>query len=121
VTQEQGSTEFRKLEAPFAVPREFTGMGSKTFEMMANMQKGILESVQLLNQQWLAHAASDTRLTSEFMSKLANAKSIPGAASACQEYTNRRMQIFADDARQLLAVAGKLLSQFLNNGFRGAT
>jgi hypothetical protein len=43
------------------------------------------------------------------MTKFATAKSIPDAASACQEYANRRAEIFADDARQLLAAADKVV------------
>jgi dihydrofolate reductase len=117
---EQVSTESRKLETPFAAPGGFTEMGRKTFEMMADMQKGILESLLLLNRQCLAHAESDAKLTSEFMTKLATAKSIPDAASACQEYASHRMEIFADDTRQLLAAADKMVPKFLDNSFRGA-
>ena len=109
MTREQGATEFRTVETPFAVPREFTEMGRKTFEMMVDMRKGILESLLLLHRQCLAHADSDAKLTFGFMTKFATAKSIPDAASACQEYANRRAEIFADDARQFLAAADKVV------------
>jgi len=117
---EQGSTGPVKVETAFAAPYGFAEIGRKTFEMMADMQKGILESLLLLNRQCLAHAEVDAKLTSEFMTKLATAKSIPDATSACQEYANRRMKIFEDDTRQLLAAADKAVPKFLDNGFRAA-
>jgi hypothetical protein len=47
-------------------------------------------------------------LASEFTAKLTEARSIPEAMSASQEWTTRRLQMMAKDGQQLAAVIQKL-------------
>jgi len=114
MTQEQTSAG---RDNPLLMPREFAEMGRKAIETMMGMQMGLLESFQTLNQQWMSHAEAEAKLASQFLEKLAAAKSLPDAASACQECMNRRMELLAEDGRQLMAASGKVMPQLLNNGF----
>jgi hypothetical protein len=47
-------------------------------------------------------------LASEFTAKLTEARSIPEAMSASQEWATRRLQMMAEDGQQLAAVIQKL-------------
>jgi hypothetical protein len=51
---------------------------------------------------------SDTYLASEFTAKLTEARSIPEAMSASQEWATPRLQMMAEDGQQLAAVIQKL-------------
>jgi hypothetical protein len=55
----------------------------------------------------------------EFFTKLAGAKSIPDAATACQGYATGQMEILAENSRQLMAASNKIIPQLLGNGFNG--
>jgi hypothetical protein len=108
-----------KSGAPF-MPKEFANFGQQAFDSMMGMQKGYLEALQDLNQRWVSGVNAEAALASEFFTKLAAAKSIPEAATACQDCANRQMEILADNSRQLMAASEKIVPGMLGNGFRGA-
>jgi Phasin protein len=94
-------------------------MGQETFERMAALQKGLLDTFQDLNQQWIAGMNAEAKLASELFAKLAGAKSVTEATSVCQNCGTRQIEILAENGRGFLAASEKLLPQLFGNGFKG--
>jgi hypothetical protein len=113
--QEQTSTE---SAAPFLM-KQFADLGQETFYRMMTLQKGLLKTVQELNQQWAASMSAEAELASQFFAKLTAAKSMPDAASACQECGSRQMEILADQNRKLMAASERIMPQMFGNGLKG--
>lgn len=62
------------------------------------------------NRDWLARVEKERDLASEFVTRLSGAKCIPDLASACQETLVRRIEMIAEDGRNLLANGQKFMS-----------
>jgi hypothetical protein len=94
---------------PNFAPGAFGEMGKKQFEAALEMQKELLGAFEEINRAWVARAQSEVTLASEFVGKLATVRSIPDAATACQECMSRQMEMFAEDSRRMLADGEKLM------------
>ena len=81
---------------------EFTAIAMKRFEEFAKAQTEQFDKFEETNRQWLDRVQAEVNLTSEFVSKLAAARSIPDAMTAYQEWGNRRLEIMAEDTRHLM-------------------
>ena len=99
--------------------QQFADIGRHSMETMMGMQRGFLDAVQELSQQWASSVNAETALTSELFTKLAAAKSIPDAAIACQGCANRQMEILAESGRRLMAAGEKMVPRVFGNGFSG--
>lgn len=109
---------------PAFVPGAFGDMGKKQLEAATEMQKEFLDTIEAMNRAWLARTQSEVTLASELVGKLAAARSIPDAATACQECMSRQMEIFAEDSRRMLADSEKLMragARLFSNGSPGLT
>jgi Phasin protein len=102
MAQEQGS-------------QEFAGMAQKSVDTMMDIQKGFLDALQELNQQWISGVNAEAALASEFLTKLTTAKSIPDAAVACQGCMSRQMEIMAENSRQFMAAGERLMPHLFGN------
>lgn len=102
------------------IPTQFAAMGKKQVEEFANVQTELLDKFQEANRQWFDRMQSEANLASEFASKLTAAHSIPEAMIACQEWTNRRFEMMAEDGKHLLADTQKFMktgTRLLANGW----
>jgi hypothetical protein len=62
-------------------------------------------------------------MASEFVTKLAAARSFPETATVCQEWTNRRIELLAQDGQRLFADTKKMMeagARVLANGRSGS-
>ena len=84
-------------------------MGKKQMETAVEMQREFLDTMEQINRAWLARAQSEVTLASEFVGKLAAARSIPDAATVYQECMSRQMEILAEDSRRMAADGEKLM------------
>jgi predicted phage tail protein len=101
------------------MPTEFAEMGKKRVEDFAKAQAELLEKVQECNRHWVDRFQSEAQLASEFASKLTAARSIPDAMAASQEWSSRRIEMMAEDARRLVADTQTFLetgARLLSNG-----
>ena len=108
--------------APNLVSEEIVGFGKKQVEALIEMQKDLFDTFQEINQAWLDRARSEARLNSELVAKLSAARTVPESADACQECIDKRMELFVEDSRRLLADSQKFVSlgtRFLTNGSAG--
>ena len=70
---------------------------------LAAVQRTFLDELQESNKRWLDRMQHETAVASEFASKFAAARSIPGAMAMYQEWTIRWFEMMAEDGRHLLA------------------
>lgn len=108
-----------KSSSPGFVPGAFGEMGKKQMETAVEMQREFLDTMEQINRAWLARAQSEVTLASEFVGKLAAARSIPDAATVYQECMSRQMEILAEDSRRMAADGEKLMrigTRMLANG-----
>jgi len=100
-------------------PAEFAEMGKRRLEATIRIQTDLLDNWQEMNREWLSRVQSEVDLASELTSKLTAARSVPDAATACQEWAGKRMNIFAEDGRRLVADSQKFMqtsARLFSNG-----
>jgi hypothetical protein len=83
--------------------------GQKHVEDMISLQREFSSYLQDLNENWLTHMQSEAALASEFTSKLSETHSIPETANICQEWANRRMELFAEDGKRFFTNTQKIV------------
>jgi hypothetical protein len=103
----------KKPEQPQLFPAGLAASGKKQVEDMISLQKEFSEYLQEVNQNWLAHMRSEAALATQFATKLTATRSIPERATLCQEWTNRRMELFTEDSKRFLAETQKLMESSL--------
>jgi hypothetical protein len=116
--------EVRELPIMNFVPAELAEFGKKRIEAIVEMQKELLETFEAINQAWFERAKSEASLTSELMSKLSAARTVPETADACRECLGKQMDLIADDSRRFFADSQKFIhlgARFLTNGAAGET
>ena len=104
-------------------PAALAETGKQRVEDMIKLQAELLEYLQEANQKWLARMQSEAAMASEFATKLAAARSFPETATVCQEWTNRRIELLAQDGQRLFADTKKMMeagARVLANGRSGS-
>jgi len=100
-------------------PQELAEMGKRYVDAMMEAQTGFLNELRQANEEWIASAQSRLTLASDLCAKLMTARSLPEAATACQEWTKHRADLLAEEGRYALTHSQKLLeasTHFLSNG-----
>jgi hypothetical protein len=103
-----------------AMPPEFAAMGKKRIEALSEIQMELLENFRQANRSWLERFQSEADLASEIGAKLTAARSIPEVATACQDWTNRRVEMATNDAKHIVADTQKIMAtgvRMLSNGW----
>ena len=110
----------KNLPTPGVISGQFAAMGQRRIEEFLNARTDLLEKLQELNKQWLERVQSEANLASELASKLTAARSIPDTMTACQEWSNRRFEMMAEDGKHAFADAQKFMetgARLLSNGW----
>src|SRR3974377_1517012 len=87
---------------------------------MLNLQKELLDAGEQASRAWLARVKSEVDLWSELARKLSKTRSVPEALEAYQTCVAQRMQMAADDGRQLFNECQKItqkIHQSLSTGW----
>jgi hypothetical protein len=71
-------------------------------EAMVNMQKELLDVYEQASRAWLARVKSEVDLWSDLATKLSATRSMPEALESYQKFVTQRMQMAAEDGRQLV-------------------
>ena len=101
------------------IPEAFGNLGKKQYETALAMQREWLDTFEQINHAWFARAQSEIDLAAEFLGKVAETRSIPGVATACQECISKQLEMLSEDSRRMLADGEKLLragTRHLGNG-----
>ncbi len=82
------------------------------------MQKDLLEAYEQASRSWLARVQSEVNLWSELGAKMTGSHSIPEALEAYQKFVAQRMQMAAEDGRQLFEECQRM-TQKVTRSFSG--
>jgi hypothetical protein len=100
---------------------ELAAMATKGLKELAEAQSEFIENIREANRKCLDRLQSEAALASEFVSKLTVSHSIADTTAACQEWGKRRMEIFAEDGKRLMADSQKFMersARLLSKGWR---
>ena len=74
-----------------------------------DMQREVFEGLERVNRDWLAWLESEIRITSDFASKLTEARSVPDTATAWQACATRQFALLAENGLRFFADGQKLI------------
>jgi hypothetical protein len=104
-----------KVETP-----EFIAIGAKRIEELAGAQSELLKAFQAANLGWINRMQAESHLASDIGARLTSARSIPEVATACQEWTSRRIAMATEDAKHLVTDTQNIMAtgmRMLSNGW----
>jgi hypothetical protein len=111
-------------QAQKAVPPPFMNWGQEQSEAAMALQKTLLESCDQASRAWLARVQSEMSLWSDLANKMSGTKSIPEAFDAYTKGVSQRMQMAAEDGKQLVEEYQQLtqkIAKSLGNGWPSAS
>lgn len=120
MVQKEGQGERRGNSLLNRMPIDFAEAAKKRFEELTDVQSELFSRFQDTNKQWLDRVQAEAALSSEFVSKLSSARSIPDAVTVCQEWSTRRFEMMAEDAKHVLDDTQKFMqtgAHILASGF----
>jgi bacterioferritin-associated ferredoxin len=91
-------------------PEAFGNLGKKQYEAALAMQRELLDTLEQMNHAWFARAQSEIDLAAEFIGKVAETRSIPGVATACQECISKQLEMLSEDSREDAGRWGKAVA-----------
>jgi Phasin protein len=94
---------------PTLFPPELTGLARKRLDAVFETQSKLVDTLPALSREWMSFAVAEQDLTADLLSKLTAARSISESSAVYQEWLNRRMEMFAEKGRKLLADTQKLM------------
>ena len=92
-----------------AVNAQFAEMGAKSVTAGLRMQKELFETFQDISRDWFARATSEAELAFKLPRQLTNARSVPDAMSAYQEWLNEWLSMCGEDGRRLISDGQKIM------------
>ena len=118
MTQEKSQTK-QSVEpaALLMVSSEFADMWKKGIEGFFHVHEDFIHGLNEQNRHWLDRLQLETKLASEFGSKMAASRSLPEALVVGQEWASQHVNMMAEDRKHLLEdcqhlteIGGRLLS-----------
>jgi hypothetical protein len=97
----------RNTDAPTAVPAsanlsELVDLGLRQMEALIEAQSTLASRIQEASGGWMKRAEVETALAADLATKLTNARSLPEAAAAWQDWTNRRVALAGEDTKRAM-------------------
>jgi hypothetical protein len=106
----QTNPDFDKaVQETTLIPSELLGLARKQIESLLEVQKELMQTLEGINHELFARAKKEAELASEFIGKLAGARSVPDATMTCQEWATKEMELLAADGRHLFEHGGKIM------------
>jgi hypothetical protein len=103
-------TDTTSASAPLSLfPVDLVGLGKMRLQALFDAQSKLVDTLPALSRDWMSCAQAERELSSELMTKLSAARTLPESARAYQEWLSRRIDMFADETRMLLADTQKLV------------
>jgi hypothetical protein len=81
----------------------------KQFEVVAETQKNIFDTLMKMNQHWMERAAAEAKSVTDLGNKLTSVRSLPDAVEAYQQWMTERTKTFAEDSQHFMADCQKFL------------
>lgn len=84
-------------------------MGARSVTAGLRAQQRMLEVLSDIGRQWVARAAAQAEFALRLPNKLTNARSVPDAISAYQEWFDEWVSMFGEDGQRLVSDGRKLI------------
>jgi hypothetical protein len=104
---ERSRSERPSIASVMSAP--FEEMGVRSVSAGFRAQRKMLDVLSDIGQEWLVRATAEAELALRLPNKLTNARSMPDAFSAYQEWFNEWMSMFGEDTRRFVSDGGKLI------------
>src|SRR5215470_13489707 len=91
------------------IPTEVVGLARKQIESLLDVQKEMMQALEDINHELFARAQKEAELASEFVGKLAGARSVPDATTTYREWATKEMELLAADGRNMFEHGGKIM------------
>ena len=98
-----------KYSSAGAMNGPFVMMGARNVSAGLRLQKEMMEVFQDIGREWVSRAASETELALKLPNKLTEARSVPDALSAYQQWLGEWMNLWSEDSRQFLSDSRKIM------------
>jgi Phasin protein len=106
----QASTGAEKaMQSATMIPSELIDVTRKRIESLLEIQKELMQMLEGINHELFNRAKKEAELASEFVGKLAAARSVPDATSTYHEWATKEMELLAADGHQMFAHGEKLM------------
>jgi Phasin protein len=92
-------------------PAQFSELGKQQLDALLAMQKEFFEAAQEMNRAWSARTESEAAIVSQFLGKLAAARSLPDAMSAYQECMGKQIELLTQEGRRFYEDSTKLMTK----------
>jgi hypothetical protein len=102
---------------------ELLDVAKKQIESLLEVQKELMQTLEGINHELFNRAKKEADLASEFVGKLAAARSVPEATTTYQEWATKEMELLAADGRQMFANGEKIMQasrRLFSNGMHSA-
>ena len=108
MTQTSANTD-KMMQSATLIPAEIMEVTRKRIESLLEIQKEMMQMLEGINHDLFNRAKKEAELASEFVGKLASAKSVPDATSTYHEWASKEMELLAADGHQMFAHGEKLM------------
>jgi hypothetical protein len=98
------------LRAAKQLPTDFLKLGGVQTEAMLGLQKELLQAYEQISAAWLERVKLEAELWSDLAARMSASASVPDALGAFQQCVARRIQMAADDGRQLLEDSQRIMN-----------
>ena len=95
-------------------PSDIAARAKQQMEDLAKLQSGWFDKLQEANRQWLDRIDAESRIASEFTSKLTQARSFTDVLAAYQVWGNRQFEMMAEDTKHLIDDTQKFIQTGAN-------
>src|SRR5579859_6613729 len=102
------STE-KTMQSATLIPSEIIDVTRKRIEALLDVQKELMQMLEGINHDLFNRAKKEAELATEFVGKLAGARSVPDATSTYHEWATKEMELLAADGHQMFAHGEKLM------------
>ncbi len=106
---EARSRQQERSSPPITPLGDFSALGTKRVEEYVSAQAELVKMFEGMNRRWADRVQSEATLASDFAAKLIAARSIPDVLAACQEWTQHRLELMAEDGKRVLEDTEKLM------------
>jgi hypothetical protein len=114
----------KAMQSATMIPSELMEATRKRIEALLEIQKELMQMLEGINHELFNRAKKEAELASEFVGKLAAARSVPDATSTYHEWATKEMELLAADGHQMFAHGEKLMQAsrrlFSGNGMHSA-
>jgi phasin protein len=99
----------KTMQSATLIPSEIIDVTRKRIEALLDVQKELMQMLEGINHDLFNRAKKEAELATEFVGKLAGARSVPDATSTYHEWASKEMELLAADGHQMFAHGEKLM------------